>query len=201
MGGHAAGEVASEIAVETLRQRIPGNLSNPAQRLGEAIEEANRKIIIDQRANPERVGMGTTLSAFWLTEEDSAIVGHIGDSRIYRFRDGELEQLTDDHSPIYRLYKEGTLEKEELRHHPQKNLIERSLGLSMTVVLDLFTVDVKSGDVYLLCTDGLTDCVSDSVIERTISRSSLDSLPENLVSLALDAGGYDNVTVVVVKVN
>lgn len=202
LGGHAAGEVASRIAVETLQERIGEGDDEKRRQLSEAIEEANRKILFDQRKNPERVGMGTTLSALWLPEEGAGEgwIGHVGDSRIYRFRKGTLDQLTDDHSPIFRLYKEGALEKEELRFHPQKNLIERSLGLSMMVESDLYTVEVQAGDLYLLCSDGLTDCVSDEAIAEACSNTEWDELPDHLIELALDGGGYDNITVVLIAV-
>jgi protein phosphatase len=127
-------------------------------------------------------------------------VGHVGDSRIYLLRDKKLQQLTEDHSPIYRLYKEGSLNKEELRHHPQKNLIERSLGLSSTVDSDLFSIELKKGDIFLLCTDGLSDHISDRDIETALQQVSWDDLASHLVQKALAAGGFDNITLVIVEV-
>ncbi len=200
LGGHAAGEVASRIAVETVDQRIQ-DVSDPPRQLLEAVEEANRKILRDQQNHPERLGMGTTLSALWVPDVGSgnAWIAHIGDSRIYRFRDDLLEQLTDDHSPVYRLYKEGALQKDQLRFHPQKNLIERSLGLASTVQCDIFSVEVRLGDRFLLCTDGLCDCVSDSELAESIRTVAWEDLPTDLIDRALRCGGFDNITVVLVE--
>jgi protein phosphatase len=145
--------------------------------------------------------MGTTLSALWIPPSDSsqAWIGHIGDSRIYLFREARLCQLTDDHSPLYRLYKQGAIEKEDLRHHPQKNLIERSLGLSLEVNSDIFTIELQQGDRLLLCTDGLTDYVSETEIVEVFSSSSWEELCQQFVDHAMAAGGFDNITVVTVE--
>lgn len=201
LGGHAAGEIASRLAVETLDQRIQNRL-DPSRQLLEAVEDANRRILRDQQANPERRGMGTTLSAIWLPESlrGSAWIAHIGDSRIYRFRDGEIKQITDDHSPVFRLYKEGALLKDQLRFHPQKNLIERSLGLSSSLQCDVFETEALPGDLYLLCTDGLSDCVSDSDMASACRDLPWDTLCDALIQRALACGGYDNVTVVLVEI-
>lgn len=201
LGGHAAGEVASRIAVETLDQRIQSN-SEPARQLLDAVEDANRRILRDQQANPERRGMGTTLSALWLSEPETGTgwIAHIGDSRIYRYRDSALLQLTDDHSPVYRLYKEGALLKDQLRFHPQKNLIERSLGLTPLVQCDIFEIGTVTGDLYLLCTDGLCDCVSDDDLAEAMRTQPWDNLCDTLIQKALDCGGFDNITVVLVEI-
>jgi len=201
LGGHAAGEIASGIAVQVLQEHIGTDTKEPAHQLIEAIQDANRRILKDQQEHPERVGMGTTLSALWIPDKtvEFGWVGHVGDSRLYLFRDGKLEQLTEDHSPIYRLYKEGSLNKEELRHHPQKNLIERSLGLSPTVNCDLFSIELKKGDIFVLCTDGLSDLLSDRDIEKTLSEEDWENMGISLVRKALSAGGFDNVTVIVLE--
>lgn len=202
LGGHAAGEIASGIAIRVLSEKIGRESAEPAHQLGEAILEANRQIIKDQQVHPDRVGMGTTLSALWVPDHkiNYGWVGHVGDSRIYLLRDKKLQQLTEDHSPIYRLYKEGSLNKEELRHHPQKNLIERSLGLSSTVDSDLFSIELKKGDIFLLCTDGLSDHISDRDIETALQQVSWDDLASHLVQKALAAGGFDNITLVIVEI-
>lgn len=201
LGGHAAGEVASRIAVETIDQWIQ-SISDPPRQLLEAVEEANRRILRDQQVNPARLGMGTTLSALWLPDVDAGNgwIAHIGDSRIYRFRDDALEQLTDDHSPVFRLYKEGALHKDQLRFHPQKNLIERSLGLAANIQCDIFTTPVRPGDRFLLCTDGLCDCVSDAEMAESLRTVPWEDLPADLISRALRCGGFDNITVVLVEV-
>jgi protein phosphatase len=202
LGGHAAGEVASRIAAESLEKRISCSDEEPRQLLADALQEANSLIISDQRDNPEHVGMGTTVSLLWLPSPSKAEgwIGHVGDSRVYRFRESVLVQLTEDHSPIFRLYKEGSLKKDDLRYHPQKNLIERSLGLSPIVEADIFSVEVESGDLFLLCTDGLTDLVSDETITEVCTTTPWDDICEVLIGEALELGGYDNVTVVAAQV-
>jgi protein phosphatase len=201
LGGHAAGEIASGIARETLVEKIGENSRDPAQTLTAAIEEANRRILSDQQTNPERIGMGTTLSALWVPSEngDQGWIGHIGDSRIYRLRSEKIDQITEDHSPIFRLYKEGSLGKEELRYHPQKNLIERSLGLSTVVNADVFSIQIEPGDLYLLCTDGLSDLLSDDEIAQACCSQPWENLLDVLIGQALECGGFDNVTIVVVE--
>lgn len=201
LGGHAAGEIASQIAVDTLDTELQAVAGEIPEQLREVIAEANRRILQDQQLNPERQGMGTTLSALWIPSSDTtqSWIGHIGDSRVYRSRTGQLVQLTDDHSPLFRLYKQGTIDKEALRHHPQKNLIERSLGLSLAVNSDIFSVELQAGDRVLLCTDGLTDYVSDGQITEIMGRSPWDDLGTKLVDHALAAGGFDNITVVIVE--
>jgi len=202
LGGHAAGEVASQIAAESLERRVDCNGEEPRVLLADAFQEANSQIISDQRSHPEHVGMGTTVSLLWIPSPGitEGWIGHVGDSRIYRLRGDTITQLTEDHSPIYRLYKEGALKKDDLRYHPQKNLIERSLGLSPVVGADIFSVQIEAGDLFLLCTDGLTDLVSDEDIAEACRTTSWDDLCEVLVDGALELGGHDNVTVVVAKI-
>lgn len=202
LGGHAAGEIASKIAVETLEGHLTSLDGDPADSLAEAIEEANCKIIDDQQVHPDRGGMGTTLSALWVREvgDKGAWIAHIGDSRIYLYRKEELVQLTDDHSPLFRLYKEGSLDKEELRHHPQKNLIERSLGLSSVVEYDIFQTDIKEGDLFLLCTDGLSDMVSDQEIADILKNNPFSELCDRFIDEAFQRGGYDNISIIVIRV-
>jgi len=201
LGGHAAGEIASSLAVAALGEHLHRESSNPLKLLSEAVEDANRRILKDQQLHSDRLGMGTTLSALWFCFENpsSACIAHIGDSRIYRFRNGLLEQITEDHSPVFRLYKEGALSKDQLRMHPQKNLIERSLGLSTHLLCEFFTIDALPGDLFVLCTDGLSDCLSDSDIARICKDSPWDALANSLVKAALEFGGHDNITVVAAR--
>jgi protein phosphatase len=201
LGGHAAGEIASQIAVDTLDSQLGCMEGEPPDQLREVAVEANRRILEDQCLNSERQGMGTTLSAFWVPSSNisQGWILHIGDSRIYRYRNEELIQLTDDHSPLFRLYKQGTLDKEALRHHPQKNLIERSLGLSPDVNSDIFSVELLPGDRLLLCTDGLTDCISDEQIAEIMKHSSWEDLCPDFIEQAFEGGGFDNITIVVVE--
>lgn len=202
LGGHAAGEIASRIAIETLEERVHGGAPEATRILHEAIEEANRKILRDQQVNSGHLGMGTTLSALWIPspDESKAWIAHIGDSRVYRLREGELSQLTEDHSPVYRLFKEGTLSKDQIRMHPQKNLIERSLGLTTAVQCDIFRVATLPADRYLLCTDGLSDCMSDAEISAVLQTPEWGDIAPSLIHGALSRGGFDNITVVIVEV-
>lgn len=202
LGGHAAGEIASEIAVGTLRDHLTFRDEDPSNSLAKAIEEANHRIRDDQKEHPDRDGMATTLSALWVREigEKGAWVGHIGDSRIYIYRKEKLVQLTDDHSPLFQLYREGSLDKEDLRHHPQKNLIERSLGLSSVVEYDIFQTDIRAGDLFLLCTDGLSDMVSDHEIFEILRSTPFDELCDRFLKKAFQGGGYDNISLIIVKV-
>lgn len=201
LGGHAAGEIASKMAASSLQDLVHHSDDSYAETLTKAILEANRRILEDQSQNPEHGGMGTTVSALWLPRRKSptAWVAHVGDSRIYRLRQGHLEQLTEDHSPVFRLYRQGRLGKDEMRRHPQKNLIERSLGLSSSPEVDCFPTELSSGDRYLLCTDGLSDSLSDAEIGR-ILKGRWDDTMEGLVGAALREGGLDNITVVLLEV-
>lgn len=201
LGGHAAGEIASEMAATSLQGIVMCEGDSCGETLTEAILEANRRILDDQSRNPEHGGMGTTVSVLWLPRQKSPVawVAHVGDSRIYRLREGRLEQLTEDHSPVFRLYRQGRLSKDEMRRHPQKNLIERSLGLSSSPEVDCFPTELKEGDRYLLCTDGLSDSLSDEEIGRILS-GRWDDVLENLVAAALREGGLDNITIVLLEV-
>lgn len=199
LGGHVAGEIASNLATSTLAEQLTGPSDEPGEDLRTAILEANSRIKEDQNEHPERRGMGTTISALWLTGQNGAAwIGHVGDSRVYCLREGELTQLTDDHSPIFRLYRTGQLSKDDLRQHPQKNLIERSLGQVPELDVDLFDCQIEPGDLCLLCSDGLSDYVSDAEIREILNTSEWDEVADSLVQAALDKGGFDNITVVLV---
>lgn len=201
LGGHAAGEIASEMAASSLQDMVRRGDDSYAETLTSAILEANRRILEDQSRNPEHGGMGTTVSALWLPrlKSSTAWVAHVGDSRVYRMRENRLEQLTEDHSPVFRLYRQGRLSKDEMRRHPQKNLIERSLGLSSSPEVDCFETHLKTGDRYLLCTDGLSDSLSDDEIGEILT-GQWDRVTEDLVAAALREGGLDNITVVLIEV-
>src|SRR5919199_5523965 len=199
IGGFEAGEVASSIAVDVLKD------VESSQSLEDAIREANRRILVAARGDERLSNMGTTVVAvrFGGTEEEPlAEVSHVGDSRVYLFRDGELRPLTEDHSLVAELVRSGDLTRAQASEHPQKNLITRALGAEEEVEADTIVLPVKPGDRLLLCSDGLSDMVPEPKMLDLLTAH-----PENtertahaLVRAALDAGGADNITVVVVDV-
>jgi serine/threonine protein phosphatase PrpC len=198
IGGFEAGEVASRIAVDVLKELEPGDSFEVA------IREANRRILAVGRGDERLSGMGTTLVAVRFggtREEPMAQVAHVGDSRAYLLR-GEMQPLTEDHSLVAELVRSGDLTRDQAAEHPQKNLITRALGADEEVEVDTMVLPVEAGDRLLLCSDGLSDMVPETRIGDILADSPGD--PEtparNLVSAALDAGGSDNVTVVVVDV-
>ena len=202
MGGHAAGEVASALAATVFRRVVAQGVLTPAAALGEAIRQADETVYRDQIANPEHRGMGTTLSALLLSgpAPEEAWIGHVGDSRVYRWRSRRLEQLTTDHSPVFRLYRKGLLSKEQARRHPHKHIVEQALGLGPPVDADIFAVDVRAGDLFLLCTDGLSDQVGDAEIEDVCRSGSVGDKARHLVEAANFKGGLDNVSVVLIQI-
>jgi protein phosphatase len=196
MGGAQAGEVASKLAAAALEETDPGALSG-SERLASLIQEANRRVYERASSDPTTSGMGTTMTVA-LVEADGVTIAHVGDSRAYRVRDGSLEQLTEDHSLVNELLKSGRLSREEAVMHPQRSVITRAVGTDPDVDVDAFTVSADAGDVFLLCSDGLTDMVGDDdildVVER--NRDDLDRATKALVSAANRGGGEDNITVI-----
>jgi PPM family protein phosphatase len=200
MGGAQAGEVASRMAVETVGRGLPDGGDPPQELLAARIVEANEQIHERSREDADAAGMGTTLTAIYVGSEEAAIA-HVGDSRAYRLRDGRLERLTDDHSLVEEFLRQGKLSPEEARDHPQKSIITRALGPEPAVEVDRQTVPLRDGDVFLLCSDGLTSMVDEPDIERTLAGSaSLDAAGQALVRAANEAGGRDNITVVLFRV-
>lgn len=198
MGGHAAGEVASEIAVNIISQRTPAHPD--AQALGQAVEEANIAILHAAAEGVGRQGMGTTCTAAML-EGERLVVAQVGDSRAYLLHDGVLQQLTRDHSLVADLVESGQITPEEARFHPKRSMITRALGSDPRTQADLYEVNVSEGDRLLLCSDGLYSMVEDDDI-RSILGTIVDPqmAARALVDAALEAGGYDNVTVILVDV-
>jgi protein phosphatase len=200
MGGARAGEVASRIAAETFRdQRDPAQ--TPEQQLECVVKEANRRIYELALRDQSRRGMGTTLTAT-LVDGDAVSVGHVGDSRAYRLRGGELVQLTQDHSLVAELERSGQLTPEAAEHHPQRSIITRALGPEPEVEVDTHTHPARAGDVYVLCSDGLTGMISDSELATLLRAApSLESAAEALVRAANQSGGKDNITVVLFRLD
>ena len=196
MGGHRGGNVASELAIETLGSfRVPAQ--GAAAALVEDIKRANLRVMERGASDRDLRGMGTTVTAL-VTQDARAHIAHVGDSRAYLLRD-ELQQLTEDHTLVQRMVREGKLTPEEAGHHPQRSVLTRAVGVEDGLDVDELTLDVHSGDRILLCTDGLTSMVENDAIERILKdEPDPQSAAEQLVSLANEAGGEDNITVVVV---
>jgi serine/threonine protein phosphatase PrpC len=199
MGGARAGEVASRIAVAAFREFHEADAMEPEARLAAIVQEANRRIYERAAADVNASGMGTTITAA-LVEGDRVAVGHVGDSRAYLLREGTFEQLTDDHSLVADLMRSGQLTPEEAEAHPQRSVITRALGTDPDVDVDTFSLELKAGDVVLLCSDGLTTMLSDEDIAELVARPSLGEAAKALVSAANRRGGEDNITVVLARV-
>lgn len=198
MGGAQAGEVASRIAIEAFEQGLPDS-GSAEERLADRVREANRRIYERSRSEHERAGMGTTLTAAYVDDAHLAIA-HVGDSRAYRFRDGSLERLTQDHSLVEELVRQQKLTPEQAAEHPQRSIITRALGPEPDVEVDTWTYPARAGDILLLCSDGLTSMVSEErVAEIVASSESLQRSADELVDEANEAGGRDNITVVLFR--
>ena len=200
MGGARAGEVAAQLAAAVLRES-PGDDGDPEQRVVALIQEANRQIYERARTDAEASGMGTTITAAMLGQDQVAI-GHVGDSRAYRIRNGELEQLTEDHSLVADLMRSGRLTPEEAETHPQRSVITRALGTDPEVDVDTLAVAAQPGDVFLLCSDGLTTMIGDEEILQALRDSdTLEQAARTLVKAANRRGGDDNITVVLFRLD
>ena len=199
MGGAQAGEVASRTAAEVFERRADGE-GTPEEILTRLTCEANRRIYELSRSDASRRGMGTTLTAAMVWSRGVS-VAHVGDSRAYRLRDGALEQLTDDHSLVDELRRSGQLSREAAEHHPQRSIITRALGPEADVEVDAHTHAARDGDVFLLCSDGLTSMISDDEVGAIIRGSGvLAGAAEALVRAANQSGGKDNITVILFRV-
>jgi PPM family protein phosphatase len=199
MGGAQAGEVAARIAAEAFETQLPED-GTPEERLSRVASEANRRIYELAKADSSRSGMGTTLTGALLADDEISIV-HVGDSRAYLFRDDTLRQLTRDHSLVEELRRHGRITTEEAEEHPQRSIITRALGPEVDVDPDVQTHQARSGDAFVLCSDGLTSMVREDRIHEVLSGSdSLRSAVDALVDEANAAGGRDNITVVAFRV-
>jgi protein phosphatase len=195
MGGAQAGELASNLAAAALRDE--GSRGGGEDRVDELIQEANRRVYERQTQDSSATGMGTTMTVA-LVEDGRVAIGHVGDSRAYLIRDQRLEQLTEDHSLVAELVRSGKLSPEEAEAHPQRSVITRALGTDPDVDVDTFSVETKPGDLFLLCSDGLTAMVDDTTILREVERNrgDLSAAAKALVKAANRGGGDDNITVV-----
>ncbi|MST71678.1 Stp1/IreP family PP2C-type Ser/Thr phosphatase [Olsenella sp. CA-Schmier-601-WT-1] len=199
MGGHAAGEVASSIAVQTIGAQAPIHADDIL--LGAAVEAANAAVIEGAATGKGKPGMGCTASCV-LIENNKMAIAHVGDSRIYLLHHGTLVRLTHDHSYVEELVDAGEITADEARVHPSRSIITRALGSDPDMYADHFTLDVSTGDRLIVCSDGLSSMVEDSEIEAiAVSSVTPQSAADNLTSAALSAGGHDNITVIVVDVS
>jgi serine/threonine protein phosphatase PrpC len=196
MGGAQAGEVASRLAAESLREQELGDLSSLEQTV-ELIREANRRVYAYSSENAATRGMGTTMTVA-LVEGSVVTIGHVGDSRAYLLRDDQLTQLTQDHSLVAELVRSGRLSPKEAESHPRRSVITRALGTDSDVEVDVFSLRAQDRDLFLLCSDGLTSMVSDEEIARLLlsARDDLGDAGKKLIAAANQAGGEDNITVV-----
>ncbi|GBF71923.1 hypothetical protein PA598K_00149 [Paenibacillus sp. 598K] len=206
MGGHQAGDVASELAVEAFREAtqasVASTLSGAEAELliRQAILQANEVVYGIASQNEQYHNMGTTVVAA-LIQGDQGVIGHIGDSRAYHIRDAAMHQITEDHTLVNELLKSGQITAEEAANHPRRNVLTRALGTEANVEVDLLKIDWRPGDVLLMCSDGLSNMVDDARILETIQMPDLDldAKAARLVELALEAGGDDNITVVLLQ--
>ena len=199
MGGHKAGEVASKKAVETVINYVKENENENEKdyenTLIKAITLANEEVYKDSENNSEHRNMGTTIVAC-LVYDDNAIVANVGDSRLYLYRDGELKQITVDHSLVNDLLSSGTITEEEALDFAQKNVITRSLGIQDTVDIDIFNIKLIKDDLILMCTDGLTSQLeNEDIVDIIKKETDLDKITQNLIDEANDIEGIDNITI------
>jgi protein phosphatase len=216
MGGHAAGDVASQLAVDTIVEhfvktdsaqpmtwpyKIEHGIVGDIDRMVIGIMLANARIFEKAQTDQSCKGMGTTVVALYFLD-DTAIIGHVGDSRVYRYRGGELTQLTEDHSLINDYVKMKRMTAEEAEQSPIKNVVVRALGMKETVKVDIITEQPRIGDCYLMCSDGLSAMLPDDQIEHIVrgAAADIDNATEKLISGANEEGGIDNVTVVLARI-
>lgn len=201
MGGHKAGDHASKLCVKRMVEAIENSeYKTPVSTFEEAVEAANTAVYTEAQEHVEYEGMGTTLVACTV-EEETLYVANIGDSRLYIIRDDDIKQITDDHSLVEEMVKQGNITESEARVHPQKNIITRAVGIDASVQADFFEVDVQLNDIIMLCSDGLSNMIEDEDMEYIVRHSkSLKEAGDTLIMRANENGGTDNITVVLAKV-
>ena len=204
MGGYNGGEIASRLAVQTAKNYIENNFKDIEkdrdsiiQLLGSSMEYANMIVYEKSKENAELQGMGTTLE-ICLIYNNKVYIGHVGDSRIYRIRKNFIRKLTQDHSYVQKLVKEGTITKEQAEHHPQKNMLMKALGCNAFVEPDVMVKGFLKDDIIIMCSDGLSNLVDQQTIYEIASKN-IEQGTKDLVQLAKERGGYDNITVVIIK--
>ena len=198
MGGHKAGDVASRMAVDALKDALKDQKPSEEQ-LRAAIEKANADIFAAQQTSADLTGMGTTVTVIW-EDKRRVLLGHVGDSRAYRIRKNEITQVSLDHSMVAEMVRNGYLTEREARVHPYRNIITRALGTEENVEVDVEQLDKEAGDIYLLCSDGLSEYVQSDQMLKVIRRNTLEKAADILLNLALDGGGRDNISLVLAEV-
>ncbi|WP_017652381.1 Stp1/IreP family PP2C-type Ser/Thr phosphatase [Fortiea contorta] len=202
MGGHAGGEEASRIATQEIRAYLEENWQSPqssSELLDQALWKANEAILQDQQHHPERADMGTTAVVVVFREPESPYCSHVGDSRLYRWRNSQLQQITEDHTWVARAIRVGDITTDEARIHPFRHVLSRCLGRDDLHQIDVQSLDVQAGDRLLLCSDGLTEELVEQKINHCLqSHPSLEQAANSLVVAAKEEGGHDNITVILV---
>ncbi len=195
MGGHQGGHVASRLALEVIGN-YQMNSSSLKEDMGKAVYEANKKIKTRAGSDPELEGMGTTITFLGILDR-KGVVAQVGDSRLYLFREGELRRITQDQSLVEEMVRQGKLTQEEAEIHPQRNVLLQALGVEEEIEVDFYELSLMDGDLFLLCTDGLTGLVTeDELAEFIKEQGDLQNRAQKLVDLANARGGHDNITVV-----
>ena len=197
MGGHRAGEVASKLAVDTIDELLRGKVPTP-RGIRDAIETANARIRADAGAIAAHSGMGTTLTAVWVGET-SVLIAQVGDSRAYLLRDKMLYKCTRDHSLIDELLRTHAITPEQARYHPDRGVITRALGVKESVKADVFEWDRKADDIWLICSDGLTDMLDDAQIGAILRSHDISDAADILLAMSLEQGGNDNITFIILS--
>ncbi|WP_028307406.1 Stp1/IreP family PP2C-type Ser/Thr phosphatase [Desulfitibacter alkalitolerans] len=202
MGGHNAGQLASTIAIKSAERFFENNYNkypDKAQLVVQSMSAANKAVFEHTSLYPETLGMGTTMTFMHMDDDGVAYIGHVGDSRAYLINVNGISQLTDDHSYVGELLRNGGITEEDALNHPQRNLLMRAIGCAPQVDIDVVTHEVHMGDIILLCTDGLFNMVSNDEISHIVLENPVKDAVDILVDSALKSGGSDNVTVVLVK--
>ena len=198
MGGHKAGDIASMMAV-TLMKRFLSDVKPTGEQLRKGIEEANQMIYEEQLYRSELSGMGTTLTVIW-EDKKRIFLGHVGDSRAYLLRDNTLRQVSQDHSMVAEMVRDGLITQEEALRHPYRNIITRALGTDTTVDVDVTEIEKRAGDIYLLCSDGLSEYVREEQMRQLLLDHDLEEAADLMLNLALKGGGRDNISLVIAEV-
>ena len=202
MGGHKGGEIASRLSVESIRNHFESlnNSFDPVKELKASIQSANNTLIDTAKRDPALNEMGSTV-VITLLQDDKAYIANLGDSRIYMCSDGTIKQLTKDHSLVQQMVDSRMISLEEAKHHPQKNVITRSLGIGLLTEPEVSDeIKIKEGDIFILCSDGLTTFVNENEVLKIVSNDSVQDAANKLVDLANSRGGEDNITVQIAKV-